>query len=78
MDTSIEENTASNISPERSSNLAQVIIDKIRSVFGFFTMSKEEMDQAGIDQGDYSVSHSQNSPDIQSDSPVTQNNRRVV
>lgn len=78
MDTSVDENTASDINSGRSLNLRQVIVDKVRSVFGFFSMSKEEMDQAGIYQGDYSVSNSQYADECQLDSPVAQNNRRVV
>jgi hypothetical protein len=60
MDTSIEENTASDMSSGKSLNLTQIIIDKVNRVFGFFSMSEDEMKQAGIDRGDYSVRHSQN------------------
>lgn len=78
MDTSIEVNTANHISLSKSHNLAQIIIDKVKSVFGFFTMTEDEMGKAGIDHGKYSVSQFKNDSVIQSDSPETQSIRRVA
>jgi len=78
MDSSIDENNANNISSQGSFALMQIIINRVRSFFGFFTMSKEEMDQAGIDRGESSVSHSQSAEEDQPDSPAAQNSRRVV
>jgi len=78
MDSSIDENNANDISSQGSLSLIQIIINQVKSIFGFFTMSKEEMEQAGIDRGESSVSHSQSAEEDQPDSPAAQNSRRVV
>jgi hypothetical protein len=78
MDTSIEENTANDISSSKSLNLAQIIIDKVKNVFGFFTMTEDEMGQAGIDHGEHSVSQPTNGSETESDPQETQNVRRVA
>ena len=77
MDTFGEGNTTNNVSLGNRSNHSRIILEKVMNVIGFFAMTEDEMDQAGINKG-YSTLHPQNSPEMQSDSPNTRDNQQIV
>lgn len=77
MDTSAVENTTNNTSLRNSSNLSRIIIDEVKSIFEFFTLSEDEMTQAGINMGKLSASDPQNDVELHSDSRIIQDNRRI-
>ncbi|MCJ7696214.1 MAG: hypothetical protein MUO40_12435 [Anaerolineaceae bacterium] len=59
MDTSVGDQTNININSDNSSPSEQKFLQKIKGVFGFFTLSKDEMIQAGIDISDNHESYEQ-------------------
>lgn len=72
-----EENTTNNVSLGNRSNHSRIILEKVLNVIGYFTMTEDEMDQAGINKG-YSTLHPQNSPDMQSNTPNPHDNQQMM
>jgi len=77
MGSSDGENSTNNISSGTSSNLTQMLIDKVKSAIGFFLMSEDEMIQAGIDPGKHHVNHPNSDSELQSDSPIARDFRKI-
>ncbi len=77
MDTLGEGNTTNNVSLGNRSNHSRIILEKVMNVIGYFTMTEDEMDLAGINKR-YSTLHPQITPDMQSDTPSTEDNQQIM
>ena len=77
MDTLGEEDLTNNISSGNRSNLSRIILGEVMSVIGFFTITEDELDQAGVNKG-YSTLHPHNTPEMQSDTPNTRDNQQIM
>lgn len=69
MDSSVGEQTSTKRSSENNATFSQGMVKKLKSLIAFFTMSKEDLVNAGIDTSDQHVAYDQNNAESESNKP---------